>query len=301
MSNRVNLSPRDLSLLRLLSWTPATTALLLRASGTFEGEAFHDERRLRERLQALANAGMVRAWTTAHAGGGLQKYFKLTPQGFQLVCGTDAAQPSRAFFAEVTPSLFAHTFRLAEAIIETVRACQARRVVIERFIRENDLTFTTGDQNVQPDAFFRLSASGRRFNVAFEIDNSMASVESQADSSIRRKLATYHAYQDLVLTQWRANGKQWERPRLRVVFLPPTIARTYHILSLAATTTQHTSRRLVYAATFDSYVTDPDPIFAPLFLDHVGQWQSLINLHPTAAHTKAPVRLAPLVSSPLGI
>ena len=28
------------------------------------------------------------------------------------------------------------------------------------------------------------------------------------------------------------------------------------------------SRRLVYAATFDAYVTDPEPLFVPLFLDH---------------------------------
>ena len=75
MSNRVSLSPRDLSLLRLLSWTPATTAQLLRASDAFEGGRFLDERRLRERLQALGEEGIVRAWSAAHAGGGLQKYY----------------------------------------------------------------------------------------------------------------------------------------------------------------------------------------------------------------------------------
>ncbi len=47
MSNRINLSPRDLSLLRILSWTPATTKLLLRASDAFEDldgfNAAHDD------------------------------------------------------------------------------------------------------------------------------------------------------------------------------------------------------------------------------------------------------------------
>src|SRR5438128_459845 len=142
MSTRVTLSPRDLSLLRLLSYTPATTALLLRGSSAFEGGPFPDERRLRERLQALGDAGIVRAWATAHAGGGLQNYYKLAPQGLEHLGHRDGPDPPRAFFAEVSPSLFRHTFRLAEAIVETVRACAARRVTVERFIRENELTFT---------------------------------------------------------------------------------------------------------------------------------------------------------------
>src|SRR4051794_27840438 len=119
MSNRVSLSPRDMSMLRLLSWTPATTALLSRASTTFEGGVFTDERRLRERLQALTKAGLVRSWSTAQSGGGLQNYYKLTPLGFDMLCGIDAPRPSRAFFAEVSPSFFVHTFRLAEVIVET--------------------------------------------------------------------------------------------------------------------------------------------------------------------------------------
>src|SRR5438093_7575460 len=218
MSNRVSLSPRDVSMLRLMSWTPATTALLLRASTTFEGGGFIDERRLRERLQALTEADIVRSWPTAQAGGGLQNYYKLTPLGFDMLCGAEALRPSRAFFAEVSPSLSVHTFRLAEVIVETARCCHARRVTIERFIRENELTFTAGDRHVQPDCFFRLTLSGRAFNLAFEIDNSTASIDAYAVNSIRQKLMTYHAYQELVLAQWHAGGKNWERPRLRVVF-----------------------------------------------------------------------------------
>ena len=55
----------------------------------------------------------------AQAGGGLQNYYKLTPLGFDMVCGQEAERPSRAFFAEVSPSLVVHTFRLAEAIVES--------------------------------------------------------------------------------------------------------------------------------------------------------------------------------------
>jgi hypothetical protein len=285
----------------LLSWTPATTALLQRASATFDGGGFGDERRLRERLQALCAAGFARAWPMAQAGGGLQNYYKLTPLGFDLIRGGEEEQPSRVFFATVSPSLVVHTFRLAEAIVTTLCACHARRVTIDRFIRENELAFTAGDRQVQPDCFFRLSSAGRVFNLAFEIDNSTASVDAPAGNSIRHKLGTYQSYQDLVLSQWLRGGKRWERPRFRVVFLTPSITRAHHILTLAAAFAPNRPRRLVYAAPFDYYACDRDPLHAPIFLDHLGHWQSLVDLHPTAPYFKMPVRLAKAVESRLAM
>ena len=64
-----------------------------------------------------------------------------------------------------------------------------------------------------------------------------------------------------------------------------------HILSFAAETTANKSRRLIYAATQESYVTAADPLHAPIFLDHFGSWQSLLDPHPTAAFERKPVRL----------
>jgi hypothetical protein len=299
MANALGLSARDESLLRLLCWTPATTVLLLRASSTFEGGGFSDERRLRERTQRLSQLGFVRSWSTAHAGGGLMNYYKITPAGFTHVFGSDVAAPQRAFFAEVSPSLFEHTFRLAEVIVETLRATHTRRVTIERFYRENELTFAVGNDEVQPDCFFRLAAAGRFFNLAFEVDQSTESVDSAAVSSIRRKLLTYHAYQEFVLEQWRTSGKSWEKPRLRVVFLTRTIQRAHHILSVARETNPTPIRRLVYAATQASYISDSDPLHSPLFLDHHGGWQSLVDLHPSARHHREAVRLTAPVESPL--
>lgn len=294
---KVSPSPRDQSLLRFLSFTPATADLLLRTSSAFEGGPFTNERRLRERLQELREAGLIRSWTAAHGGGGLQNYYKLTPLGWQLVADAGEPHPSRAYFSEVSPSLLDHTFRLAEAIAETVRGCHARRVHIERFIRENELTLTAGDQHVQPDSFFRLRASGRRFNLAFENDNSMASVNSHALNAIRRKLTTYYAYQELVLSQWLSHGKQWDEPRLRVVFFTRSVERTYNILSLAADLSGSRNRRLVYAAPLDVYVSDPDPLFSPILLDHLGHWQALVDLHPTSAFLRTPVCLSKPVES----
>ena len=64
--------------------------------------------------------------------------------------------------------------------------------------------------------------------------------------------------------------------------------------------TWRTSLR-AFAAARDAYVTDPDPLVAPLFLDHLGHWQALIDLHPTAPFRMEPVRLTRPVASPLGV
>lgn len=291
MATRVSLSARDRSLLKLLSWTPATTTLLLRASVTFEGGPFHSERRLRERLQALAAAGFLRLWSTAHAGGGLENYYKLTIAGLQTLEGIDVPHPPKAFFAEISPALFEHTLRLAEVIVATVCRAHERRVVIHRFHRENDLTFEVGAERVQPDCFFGFTAGEKRFHVAFEIDLSTETIDSPSIRSLRRKLITYDAYQTTVLGQWREQGRAWERPRLRVVFLTRSIERAYHLLAVAGKIATNPTRRLVYAATLDSYLVEPDLLRAPIFLDHQGRWQALADPHPTSPVNRAPVRL----------
>ena len=208
MSNRTSLSVRDLALLRLLSWTPATTTLLLDSSKAFEGGPFIDDRRLRERLTALAGEGLVRAWASAHPGGGLQNYYKLTPAGFATLNGPEVALPPRAFFSELAPSTFAHTLRLAEAIVTVVKSSHARRVEIVRFYRENELTFEVGENRLQPDCFVRLATGEKTFSFAFEIDTSQESIDSPAANSIRRKLTLYHSYQNQLLASWLAGGKQ---------------------------------------------------------------------------------------------
>jgi hypothetical protein len=145
------------------------------------------------------------------------------------------------------------------------------------------------------------ASTRRRFNLALEVDNSTASIDAHAVNSIQQKLMTHQAYQECVLAQWHAAGKQWERPRLRVVFLTRSVGRAYHILAFAAETATKKSRRLVYAAAHDNYVTADDPLFSPLFLDHLGHWQSLIDLHPTAPYAKAPVRVTRPLESPLAV
>lgn len=293
MTNTVQLSPRDRSLLQLLSWTPATTSLLWTASRTFAAGPFTDERRLRERLQALERAGLTRHWSTATIGGGLQNYYKLTPAGFQALYGIDTTPPTRAFFAPISPSVLMHTLRLAEVIVATTCSAHDRRVAITGFHRENELTFAVGDAQVQPDCFFQFTMGGRAFNIAFEIDQGTETVDSPHDTSLRSRLDLYDAYQEQLLQSWLAGGRVWERPRFRVVFLTPSVARAYHLLAVAAQITRNPARRLICAATQDSYLGDASPLTNPLLLDHDGAWRAMIDLHPSAGTLRSPVRLPP--------
>ena len=88
------------------------------------------------------------------------------------------------------------------------------------------------------------------------------------------------------------------------MFLSQSVERAYHILAFAAENTWNSTRRLVYAATHESYLTD-DPgapgLHSPIFLDHQGDWQSRVDLRPSAPYRKTPVRLTRPVESPLGV
>jgi hypothetical protein len=154
-----------------------------------------------------------------------------------------------------------------------------------------ELTFTVGKASVQPDCFLRLSYGGKPFNAAFEIDQSTESLDSTAGNSVRTKLRIYDIYQETFLADWQDAGKAWERPPFRVAFLTRSIDRAYHILALARDLAAVKNRHLVLAATHECYVADSDPVRSPLFLNHDGHCQALVDLDPTAGHIHSSVRI----------
>jgi len=89
------------------------------------------------------------------------------------------------------------------------------------------------------------------------------------------------------------------RPYFRVVFVTTGIERARHILGLALGCARNRDRRLCYAATLDEYLAETDALRFPLFLDHLGRWQALVNLHPSARFERSAVRINPSVQFPL--
>jgi hypothetical protein len=295
----MQLAPRDLSLLGFLDRTPATASQLLKASVTFQGEAFRDERRVRERLQSLGRGKLVHAYPLAIAGGGLANYYKLTAEAYRVLHGPDAPLPHRSYFAALSPSRLLHTLGLADAIVHLHTAAEVARAKLTAFHRESEVVLEIGHHRVVPDCHVQFLSGGRYFNVLFEIDRSTEPIDSLASSSIRTKLLAYEAYQNHVLELWKRGGRRELRPYFRVAFLTMSVDRAHHILSLAADCARNGDRRLCYAATQDEFLAMPDALREPLFLDHAGYWRALVDMHPTARFLRAPVRFAPREQRPL--
>ncbi len=293
----LHISLRDRDLLTLLDRTPVTAALVLRASSAFTGETFKDERRVRERLQQLTDGGLVRRFLLAQAGGGAMNYYKLTAAGFAALYVPETALPPRAYFSEVPLSRLAHTLELAEVIVHTLVAAHQHRVTVTKFHRENELTLDAGSHSQQPDFHIQFCQAGKTFNVLVELDRGTESVDSADDQSIRQKILGYEAYQDLVWLDWKQAGERGPRPYFKVAFLTSSTSRAYHILAVAGALARNPDRRLCYAAATAEYLASADAVREPLFVDHRGHWQALVNLHPTSSVLRAPVRIAPPVEA----
>ena len=130
-----------------------------------------------------------------------------------------------------------------------------------------------------------------RFCRRLELDNGTEPVFSlEQRESIRRKIAFHERLQNKMLP----NRFDVSR-RYRLLFFTQTWERAYNILSLAAELANNKDRRLCYATTVADYVGENDALRQPIFLDHHGQWQSILNLHPTSYFLRSPVRLPKLL------
>ena len=291
MSQGVILSDRDLALLRLLEATPLTAVQIRKVSQTFSGEPFRDERRVRERMQALASAGFVRSWFAAIMGGGSMAYYRLTVEGHRAAFPESIESPPRASLSEIAPSRVRHSMITADVIVHSLVAAHDRGVMVARILGDGRLTLQVGEYRQQPDFHLQLAFAGASFNLVFEIDNATEPLDSRREHSIRTKILGYETYQGWVLRLWKESGWNGPRPGFRVVFLTTGTERANHILWLARELARNPDRRLVYATTQDNYLGTPDALTAPILNDHHGNWQSLVNPQPTSIPLRTPIRL----------
>lgn len=285
MSSITLLTPRDIDILSALDRCPLTAAQLLTLSETFS-YPFTSERKVRARMQVLAESGRVRRWPyLAIAGRVAPTYYTLTREGFRLLHGASAVPHSRRAFKAIGISRQRHTYALAQFIVATFVAAKRAGVQVVNFGRENSVKLTAGEEELFPDTTFTLLPPwGGVFHFCVEIDGGTERIRSEKDAdSWERKIRVYETVQDVAT----------ERYRVLAVSLQSGI-RSHNILSIAAGVARNPCRCLVYGITLESYVQHPLPLTSPCFMDHCGRKTELLKRVTTAARRESPqVLVAP--------
>ena len=165
-----------------------------------------------------------------------------------------------------------------------------------RTIGDGGLVLEIGEYRQMPDFHMQFLHAGMTFNLVFEIDNATEPLDSKREQSIRTKILGYETYQDWVLRNWSRSGHNGTRPSFRVTFLTIGAERANHILWLAHELARNKDRRLVYATTQDIYLGETLAVTKPIFNDHHGHWQVLVNHQPTSAFLRERVRLSPPIA-----
>ena len=103
-----NIEPtqRVKDLLRLIDKTPLSADLILEGSRTFGSledpdPGFTNVRRVREKMQQLASAGLVAERSYTIVGRGVTKFYQLTPAGYELLYQAKPDDSQRRFFREM--------------------------------------------------------------------------------------------------------------------------------------------------------------------------------------------------------
>jgi hypothetical protein len=261
--------PRDLEILAALDRTQLTALQLLKLSRTFV-EPIGSERMVRERLQALCDAGWVRwAQYATTSQGAAPKYYFLSPTGYAIIYGPDVAAPPKRSFARLPITLHRHSRALAEFVVHTVVAAHVGGIVLENYYRENSLRLAIDGESLTPDAAFELRTPDKRqWNFVVEVDCGTERVESALDAdSWNRKIRLYDRLLDLNYPH-----------RFRVLVVctagPDRLA---HILRAANKLLRNPLRALLYGVSLDDYLAQPDPLRAACFRDHAERPVALVR------------------------
>ncbi len=261
---------RDLEIFTALERFPLTALQLLKLSRTF-AQPFSDERRVRERLQALVVSRRIRQFRYLIAGPGAPAYYLLSHEGYALLRGSDAQAPSKRAFNELKASRQFHAFSLAEFLVQYQVAAHAQGHTFLDFEREHTCRLQIGDDTLFPDAGFRLQLkTGVVFRYYLEVDNSTERVRSTSvPDTWQRKLQLYERYA----------ASQEERFRVLIV-TTRSQERLEHLLTFAEELSGNKQRSLFCGSYLPAFLAASSPLEEACFLDH----------HRRAVPLLAPIR-----------
>jgi len=263
------LTARDHELLAALAWAPHTARQLLKLSATWP-EPFRALRTIRERLQLLATAGLVKAFRYAALFPGQpENYYQLARAGFEVVHGPDALPPTRGQFAEVAISRHTHTRGLTEFLVHTAVSAHHAGLRMDNLYRENSVRLSADEQSVYPDAGFLLAGYDQvPLNFFVEVDCGTERLRSAvSDRTWERKARVYDRVRDA-----GTHG----RFRVLVVTIRAGRERLEHVLQTAASVQRVPDRTLFCGVSLHTYMSAELGVTRPLFTNHRGRRLALV-------------------------
>ena len=157
------ITPRDLEMLAALDYAPLTGRQLEKLSDTW-AEPFPSARMVRERLQRMAEAKLVKPYNYAVIRSiKPENYYVLTRRGYQLVHGPDSEPPTKGYCSPVALVRQCHQQALSDFIVHTAVGAHRSGAQLTGFRRENTIRLDAGGQSVYPDCSFLLAEKTRRF------------------------------------------------------------------------------------------------------------------------------------------
>lgn len=261
------LGARDHEILAALDLTPMTARQLVRLSSTWP-KPYRRARTIRERLQHLAEVGLVRTYryATLHPGQP-ENYYVLSRAGLQFLDGPDEVPRSKARVGEVSIPRQVHTRALADFLVHTMVAAHNSAIQIAHICPENSLPLTAGSETVYPDlAFSLITAEGLSLRYYVEIDCGTERLRSRLSSRTwQRKARVYDRVADA-----------GNRFRVLVVTVRAGHERLRHIIATAAAEQRNRQRTLLYGITLDDYLASESAVTDGVFQDHHGRPQALV-------------------------
>lgn len=260
---------RDMDILTALDRVPLTAQQMLSLSETFS-QPFESDRNVRERLQALCDAGWIRFDLYAlPSTGASPKYYFLTRTGYGILHGPGALPPTKRHFSPLSISRQHHTKALADFLVHVLRSSHRAGVRVAEFYRENTLKLTIGDDTLYPDSSFQLIVDEQPLNFVVEIDNHTETIRSPKDTDTwERKLRLYDRLQDSIENRFRV-----------LAITTRSTERLRHILMTAAGVLKNPQRSLVYGIDLPSFIREEQPLYRNVFRDHFGRATALITSH----------------------
>jgi hypothetical protein len=139
---------------------------------------------------------------------------------------------------------------------------------------------------------------GRQFNFFIELDNGTEPVTSPKQrESLERKIRFYERLQDTVLAKWKRSLRRDARPRYRVLFFVRSVDREKHLLWTARQLARNPDRRLCLGISLGEFLASPNPLRAPIAVDHHGHWTAIVSEAYEARFCRDPINLR--VAAPL--